>query len=104
MWFVFPQIAGLGSSETTKRYAISSLDEARAYLVHPSLGARYRQIVCALQDLEQADPEEVFGPIDAQKLRSSLTLFALASNDTLVTAALNRWFESPDAATIAIIG
>ena len=103
MWFIFPQIAGLGTSEIAQRYAINSLDEARAYMSHALLGPRYRQIVGALQDLEQADPTRVFGPVDAQKLQSSLTLFALVGNDTLIATALERWFGTPDAATLAIV-
>jgi uncharacterized protein (DUF1810 family) len=104
MWFIFPQIAGLGMSEIAQLYGIRSLDEARAYLNHPLLGARYREIVGALQDLEQADPVRVFGPVDAQKLRSLLTLFALVGDDASIAAALERWFGAPDRATLAILG
>src|ERR1700712_832791 len=75
MWFVFPQIAGLGTSPMARRYAIVSLDEARAYRAHPLLGARLRECVAALHDLPQMSAEDVFGAVDAVKLRSSLTLF-----------------------------
>jgi uncharacterized protein (DUF1810 family) len=78
MWFVFPQIAGLGSSPTARRYAISSLDEACAYMAHPVLGPRLAEcagIVCAVQG---RSAEQILGSIDAQKLRSSVTLFARA--------------------------
>lgn len=78
MWYIFPQIAGLGRSEMAQRYAIQSLDEARAYLAHPVLGARLRECVAALQDLIGTTAEAVFGAVDAMKLKSSLTLFAEA--------------------------
>jgi uncharacterized protein (DUF1810 family) len=80
MWFVFPQFAGLGRSATSRRYAISSLDEARAYLRHPLLGPRLRE--CATV-VAAAPPgaEAIFGGIDAQKLQSSMTLFAHAVPD-----------------------
>ena len=101
MWFVFPQIAGLGSSSMARHYAIASLDEARAYLAHPVLGARYREIVDALQDLPGSDAEAVFGGIDAVKLRSSLTLFEAAGASPSVAAALDRWFDGQrDPATL----
>jgi uncharacterized protein (DUF1810 family) len=78
MWFVFPQIAGLGRSSTAQFYAIGSLAEARAYLAHPVLGPRLRECCAALTALPSSDPVAVLGGIDAQKLRSSMTLFAHA--------------------------
>jgi uncharacterized protein (DUF1810 family) len=75
MWFVFPQIAGLGQSATSRRYAITSLSEARAYLAHPVLGPRLRECTSILVDLSGRTAEQIFGSIDAQKLRSSMTLF-----------------------------
>jgi uncharacterized protein (DUF1810 family) len=78
MWFVFPQIAGLGQSPTARRYAISSLDEARAYLAHPVLGPRLLECARVVGELEGRSAEEIFGGIDAMKLRSSMTLFAHA--------------------------
>jgi uncharacterized protein (DUF1810 family) len=92
MWYTFPQLAGLGSSAMSRRYAIRSLDEARAYLAHPVLGPRLRECVSALQDLTGTTAEEVFGAIDATKLRSSLTLFLEAGSEPLFRAALDRWF------------
>jgi uncharacterized protein (DUF1810 family) len=92
MWFVFPQMAGLGRSAVAQRYAIASLDEARAYLDHPLLGSRYIACVEALQDLGSSDPVPVFGETDARKLRSSLTLFEAASGRPIVAAAIERWF------------
>jgi uncharacterized protein (DUF1810 family) len=103
MWYIFPQIAGLGTSPMAKRYAIRSIEEARAYLAHPLLGARYEECVAALQDLTDTTPERVFGGIDAIKLRSSLTLFSAASDAPLFKAALSRWFGSADAATLEIL-
>jgi uncharacterized protein (DUF1810 family) len=78
MWFVFPQIAGLGQSPISRRYAISSLDEAKAYLDHPVLGPRLVECARILTGLQTRSAEEVFGGIDAMKLRSSMTLFARA--------------------------
>ncbi len=103
MWYIFPQIAGLGSSSMAQRYAIQSLKEACAYLEHPVLGARYVECVAALQDLVDTTAEKVFGPTDAMKLRSSLTLFAEAGEMPLFRAALIRWFGSPDEATLRIL-
>jgi uncharacterized protein (DUF1810 family) len=106
MWFIFPQVAGLGSSELSRRYAIGSIDEAHAYLAHPLLGARYRECVAALQDLVGTTAEAVFGSIDAAKLQSSLTLFAEAApGDPLFEAALQRWFGGDkDKRTVDILG
>jgi uncharacterized protein (DUF1810 family) len=78
MWFVFPQIEGLGRSPTARHYALSSLKEARAYLAHPLLGARLRESAAALLSHEDLSAEAIFGGIDALKLRSSMTLFARA--------------------------
>jgi uncharacterized protein (DUF1810 family) len=93
MWFVFPQIAGLGRSAMAQRYAISSLDEARAYLVHPVLGARLRESARVLTGLDTGAPGEVLGGIDALKLRSSMTLFARAAPDEpLFAQVLDQYF------------
>lgn len=103
MWYIFPQIAGLGCSEMSKRFAISSIEEAQAYLAHPVLGTRYRECVAALQDLIGTTAEAVFGDVDAAKLRSSLTLFSRAApGEQMLTAALKRWFyELEDERTLA---
>lgn len=79
MWFVFPQLAGLGRSPTARRYALASLDEARAYLAHPVLGPRL--VTCAeiVASLPSPDPDALLGPLDALKLRSSMTLFHRAA-------------------------
>jgi uncharacterized protein (DUF1810 family) len=106
MWFIFPQMGGLGSSPTSQFYGIGSLDEARAYLAHPVLGQRLRQIAEALQDLVGTTSEEVFGTVDALKLRSSLTLFAVADGDGgILGAALERWFQGQqDERTLELLG
>jgi uncharacterized protein (DUF1810 family) len=104
MWFVFPQIAGLGHSGMAQRYAIGSPDEAKAYLADPILGARYRECVGALQDLGPTTAKAVFGTVDAMKLRSSLTLFAEANPSPLFDAAIDRWFGGEkDEETVRII-
>ena len=93
MWFVFPQIAGLGRSGTAQYYAVSGLAEARAYLAHPVLGERLRECAAALAGLDTTDPVAVFGSVDAQKLRSSMTLFAAAAPDEPVFGqVLDRFF------------
>ena len=79
MWFVFPQIAGLGQSAMSRRYAIESLDEAQAYLDHPVLGPRLVECAQALLDHDGLSAREILGEIDAVKLRSSMTLFSRAA-------------------------
>ena len=103
MWYVFPQLAGLGHSAMAQRYAIRSLEEARAYLTHPLLGERLRECVAALQALSGTTAERVFGGIDAVKLRSSLTLFAAAGGGLAFDAALARWCGGPDPATLRLL-
>ena len=94
MWFVFPQIAGLGRSPAAQRYAIGSLEEARAYLGHPVLGPRLVESATALLDIGDSDPELVLGSIDAMKLRSSMTLFMRAEPDERVFArVLERYYD-----------
>jgi uncharacterized protein (DUF1810 family) len=101
MWFVFPQIAGLGRSPTSEKYAISSLSEARAYLRHPVLGPRLRECASILARHEDRSAREIFGEVDARKLHSSMTLFASAAPDEAVFAqVLDRYFDGmPDPAT-----
>jgi uncharacterized protein (DUF1810 family) len=94
MWFVFPQIAGLGHSTMTRTYAISSADEARAYLEHPMLGPRLLECAHALLEIEGSSAQEVLGDVDAVKLRSSMTLFAQAApEEPLFEQVLDRFFE-----------
>ncbi len=94
MWFVFPQVRGLGRSETARFYAVTGLDEARAYLAHPVLGARLRECCRTILDLEGTSAEAVFGSTDAMKLRSSMTLFTRADPDEpLFTDVLRAYFD-----------
>jgi uncharacterized protein (DUF1810 family) len=94
MWFVFPQITGLGHSPTARHYAIADLAEASRYLADPVLGPRLRECAQALTELDTADAVGVFGPVDAQKLHSSMTLFALADPDEPVfRAVLDQYFD-----------
>jgi uncharacterized protein (DUF1810 family) len=103
MWFVFPQIAGLGQSEMARRYAIQSLAEARAYLDHPVLGVRIAELTRMLNDLPPMRADAVFGYPDDMKFHSSMTLFAQAAPDSHVFGdALHRYFDGQqDEATLA---
>ena len=106
MWFVFPQVAGLGSSPTAQRFGITGLAEARAYLEHPVLGARLRECATALLGLGTSDPVDVLNSgVDGLKLRSSMTLFALAAPDEPVfQQVLDRFYDGQqDAATVRIL-
>jgi len=82
MWFVFPQIAGLGMSAMSQEFAISSIAEARAYLAHPVLGLRLRECARVVAETEGRSAERIFGSVDAMKLRSSMTLFAAAHSES----------------------
>ncbi|MGA2951905.1 MAG: DUF1810 domain-containing protein [Caulobacteraceae bacterium] len=104
MWWIFPQLVGLGLSPTAQRYAIRSRDEARAYLGHRLLGTRYLACVAALPILKGLTAETVFGGVDAMKLRSSLTLFTEAGGPPEIAAALQHWFGEPDPATLRLLG
>ena len=106
MWFVLPQLAGLGRSETARHYAVSGLDEARAYLAHPVLGPRLVECARTLEGLQTPDAAAVLGPVDAQKLRSSMTLFARAdARQAAFQQVLDRYFDGePDGATLALLG
>jgi uncharacterized protein (DUF1810 family) len=105
IWFIFPQIAGLGRSPTSQRFAISSLAEARAYHAHPVLGPRLLECAAIVAQLAGRSAEQVFGSLDAQKLRSSMTLFLRAAPDEPVFGeVLAKYFGGvPDAATEARI-
>jgi len=97
MWFVFPQVAGLGRSGMAQRFAISGLPEARAYAAHPTLGRRLVECARALTGLDTADPAAVFGSVDAQKLQSSMTLFARAVPDEPVfQEVLDHYFAGAE--------
>jgi uncharacterized protein (DUF1810 family) len=102
IWFIFPQIAGLGHSTMAHHYAISSLDEALAYLAHPVLGPRLRECSALAAAVEGRSVEEIFGYPDDMKFRSSMTLFAQAApDDPVFKACLAKYFGGvPDAATL----
>jgi uncharacterized protein (DUF1810 family) len=103
MWFVFPQIAGLGYSAASRRFAIGSLAEARAYLTHPVLGPRLLACAALVADNRARTAEEIFGEVDSQKLHSSMTLFAAADpHQQLFVRVLKRYFDGePDVASVA---
>lgn len=103
MWFVFPQIVGLGQSAMSQRYAIASLAEAEAYLHHAILGARLIECTDALLRLNGLSAEQIFGATDATKLRSCMTLFACVDpSNALFGQALERYFDAQrDPATLA---
>ncbi len=105
MWFIFPQVAGLGHSLAAQRFAIKSIDEAAAYLAHPVLGLRLRECTRLTLDVEGCSAEEIFGWPDWMKFRSSMTLFAEAASDNaLFVAALETYFEGePDEATMGML-
>lgn len=102
IWFIFPQASGLGRSATSRRYAITSLAEARAYLEHPVLGARLLEATQALTGDADSTIEEILGPVDAIKLRSSMTLFMAARpQEPSFAAVIDRYFDGePDARTL----
>lgn len=106
MWYVLPQIAGLGMSPTAQHYAIADLDEARAYLAHPVLGPRLREAASLIAASSTPTAEQLMGGIDAVKLRSSMTLFQQADPDEPVwQQVLDRYFDSrPDRRTLELLG
>lgn len=106
MWYIFPQIAGLGQSSTARYYSIRDLEEAREYYAHPVLGQRLREISGVLLELRGSDPVAVFGGIDSMKLKSSMTLFAMAApDDPLFRQVLDKYYGGEqDALTLRILG
>ncbi len=92
MWYVFPQVAGLGHSSTSRFYGITGIGEARDYLAHPVLGSRLRQIAQALMELETDDAHAVFGSPDDLKLRSSMTLFDLVEPGSVFASVLDKYY------------
>ncbi len=105
MWFIFPQLAGLGRSAMAQRYAITSLDEARAYLAHPVLGERLRECVALVLAAQGKSAHQIFGDPDDMKLHSSLTLFAQAAPaEPLWRECLVQYFGgAPDPATLSLL-
>jgi uncharacterized protein (DUF1810 family) len=105
MWYIFPQLSGLGHSETSRFYGISTLDEAKAYLGHPVLGARLRECTDLVLSVPGRSLVDIFGSVDALKFRSSMTLFTLATTDNaLFRAALDKYCDGrPDPLTIELL-
>ena len=105
IWYILPQVQGLGSSPMSVRYAIKSLAEARAYLEHPVLGARLRECVAAMNAHTGLSADDVLGQLDAQKFLSCLTLFAQAATaESVFAQAMAKYFSGkPDATTLAIL-
>ena len=106
MWYIFPQVAGLGQSPTSVYYAIRDYKEAIEYLQHPVLGARLNEICEVLYSLPGTSAEDIFGKTDAMKLRSCLTLFGLAdySDDNVFIRLTDKYFNNyPDQRTIKIL-
>ncbi len=105
MWFIFPQLAGLGHSDMSRRYAINSLAEARDYLDHPVLGPRLLDCALALTNHAGRSAEDILGGIDARKLHSSMTLFLRAApGETVFKTVLAQFFDGqPDAATDGLL-
>jgi uncharacterized protein (DUF1810 family) len=103
MWFIFPQIVGLGQSPMSIRFAVASLAEAKAYLAHPVLGARLRECAQLTLDVEAKTARDIFGGIDEMKFRSSMTLFARAASDEdLFQRCIDKYFAgASDPATLA---
>ena len=105
MWYIFPQIQGLGVSRTAEFYAIRDLEEAKDYLAHPVLGARLKEISSALLELEGLSASEIFGYPDDLKLRSSMTLFRLADLDCeIFQDVIDKYYDGrPDSRTVDIV-
>lgn len=104
MWFIFPQIDGLGHSATAKYYAIKSREEARQYLNHPVLGKRLLECAAALLSLESRSAEEIFGYPDDVKLKSAMTLFAAVASEPVFTEVLDKYYSGQrDTATLRLL-
>ena len=105
MWYIFPQIQGLGFSRTAEFYAIRDLEEAKDYLAHPVLGARLNEISSALLDLEGLSASQIFGYPDDLKLRSSMTLFQMADLDCdIFPKVIEKYYDGvPDSRTVNIV-
>lgn len=105
IWFVFPQLRGLGHSATAQRFGLGSLAEARAYLAHPLLGPRLQECAGLLVAHRGGTARQILGYPDDLKVRSSMTLFAQAGNDPVFTEVLDAFFDGePDDATLRLLG
>jgi len=97
MWYIFPQIDGLGKSFKAKMYSIKSLEEAKAYLKHPILGNRLKECSKIIYELEGKSAKDIFGYIDSMKLKSSMTLFKYVSEDnSIFEKVLNKYFSNEE--------
>lgn len=104
MWYIFPQLRGLGQSNVAWYYGIENLDEAKVYLEHPVLGQRLREITQTALELSETDPMKVFGWPDHMKFRSCMTLFAQISEDDLFAKALDKFFDGQgDSMTLELL-
>ena len=105
MWFVFPQLRGLGRSWMAEKFGISGKEEAQAYLAHPILGPRLTECVRLVKLIEGRSAQVIFGPVDAMKFRSSMTLFAaVAEEGNIFRGALTKYFDGrPDPLTVAAL-
>ena len=105
MWYILPQIRGLGMSSMAHTYGIAGLEEAKAYIAHPLLSARLIEISDVLLTLEKKNPEDIFGYVYAMKLRSSMTLFSLVSeNNSVFHKLLQKYYSAePDSMTLSLV-
>lgn len=104
MWYIFPQLKHLGHSHNAKYYGISGIAEATAYLQHPILGQRLREVTSTILHLSGNDAEAIFGGIDAMKLRSSMTLFDFISSNDIYVSVLDKYFQGvKDHRTVSIL-
>jgi uncharacterized protein (DUF1810 family) len=93
MWYIFPQIIGLGKTEVSEYYSITSLDEAKEYLENEILSKRLKEITTELLKLDETNPEKIFGSLDSLKLKSSMTLFDYVSSDDLYNKVLEKYYN-----------
>jgi uncharacterized protein (DUF1810 family) len=105
IWFIFPQIAGLGGSSMSRRYSLSSIEEARAYNAHPVLGSRLAECTRLVLAVKDRTVQQIFGELDALKFRSCMTLFSIADPDNeIFEKAVDRCFEGlPDTLTLKVL-
>lgn len=104
MWFIFPQIAGLGKTDTAKLYAISDINEAKLYYDHPTLGSRLIACCETLLSLNENNPLKIFGSPDDLKLKSCMTLFAIATSDLIFESVLQQYYNAEhDIATLTLL-
>lgn len=93
MWYIFPQLVNFCRTPISRYYGITGIEEAKAYLAHPVLGSRLREVSQVILDLDMSDPEAIFGHVDAKKLRSCMTLFDYISPDDLFAHVLDKYYD-----------